>query len=112
MSEKVLNSRIIQKHDTEANWNQTESFVPYSGEIIVYDTDTAHSLSRLKVGNGESSVSELPFLQFAPDTIVNLNNIVFTVDENMDLLAHTLSFSVNEDLELVAEADDVVFNIV
>ena len=32
-------SRIINKHDTEQNWNETVNFVPEQGEIIIYDID-------------------------------------------------------------------------
>lgn len=62
MAEKVLNSRMIQKHDIEANWAKAENFIPRQGEIIVYDIDELHSQERLKVGDGVSSVQNLPFL--------------------------------------------------
>lgn len=38
-------------------------------------------------------------------------NVIFTVNENMDLLAHTLSFDIDEDMELSVDCDNVVFNI-
>lgn len=57
-----LKSRLKQKHDTEANWNKATNFVPLAGEIIVYDADSTHRFSRIKVGNGSTKVTELPFL--------------------------------------------------
>lgn len=60
MAEKVLNSRIVSTHDTEANWNSS-SLVPKKGEIIVYDKDTSHGYGRIKVGDGTTAVSSLAF---------------------------------------------------
>lgn len=57
-----LKSRLKQKHDTEANWNKATNFVPLVGEIIVYDTDSIHRFTRMKVGDGSTKVTELPFL--------------------------------------------------
>ena len=37
MAEKTLNTRILHKHDTSANWSSALNFVPKKGEIIVYD---------------------------------------------------------------------------
>lgn len=62
MAEKVLNSRMIQKHDIEANWAKAENFIPKQGEIIIYDIDELHSQERIKIGDGISSVQNLPFL--------------------------------------------------
>lgn len=58
---KRLKSRSIQKHDVEANWLQATGFVPYAGEIIVYDKDEAHDYVRFKIGDGNSNVNDLPF---------------------------------------------------
>lgn len=61
MSEKRLNSRIVHKHDTEANWLKATNFIPMLGEIILYDADATHPTPRIKVGDGETLVSSLPF---------------------------------------------------
>lgn len=58
MAEKVLQTRIINKHDTSANWAKAVNFVPKLGEIIVY-TD----LNRLKIGDGTTTVTNLPFTE-------------------------------------------------
>ena len=39
MSEKIIQSRAIQKHDTETNWLKATNFIPKQGEIIVYDIE-------------------------------------------------------------------------
>lgn len=62
MSEKILNSRIIHKHDTEAHWILAVNFIPKQGEIIVYDIDDNHNYERFKIGDGTTYVSDLPFV--------------------------------------------------
>lgn len=62
MIDNVVNVRIAQKHDTEANWNLCSDFIPYYGEIIIYDPDVQNPSPRLKVGNGATPITELPFM--------------------------------------------------
>lgn len=64
MAEKTLKARQVQKHDTEANWNTagTNGFIPKKGEIIIYDKDSTHTTIRIKIGDGSSNVTSLPFL--------------------------------------------------
>ena len=62
MAEKKLNNiRVINKHDTEANWAKATGFIPKQGEIIIYDKDSTHSYERFKIGDGSTVVSSLPF---------------------------------------------------
>ena len=61
MSEKKINSRFIQKHDTEVNWNKAENFIPKAAEIIVYDRDENYNYERFKIGDGVTLVNDLPF---------------------------------------------------
>lgn len=62
MSQKNLNARMISKHDTQAKWENVSDFIPYKGEIIVYDRDDNHSYERIKVGDGITNVNALPFV--------------------------------------------------
>lgn len=67
-------ARIQLKSDTETNWNKSvlqadggtklsgTSFVPLLGELIVYLADDTHPFSRLKIGDGETNVVRLPFI--------------------------------------------------
>ena len=57
----TFKSRIQLKMDTEANWN-THPIVPLAGELIIYSADGTHSYSRLKVGDGVTTVVNLPFI--------------------------------------------------
>ena len=68
MADKTFKSRIIHKHDTEANWLDATSFIPKRGEIIIYDIDSTHTYERFKIGDGEKTVIALPF---ADDTKVD-----------------------------------------
>ena len=54
-------TRIKNKHDTEAHWNSATNFTPLDGEIIVYDVDSNHPYPRYKVGDGNTVVTALPF---------------------------------------------------
>lgn len=64
----TIKTRIRLKSDTETNWNKagpkdgSAGFVPLLGELIVYTADAAHPFSRLKVGDGETNVVNLPFI--------------------------------------------------
>ena len=60
---KTIKSRIIHKHDIEANWLLATNFTPMNGEIIIYDEDENYSHKRIKIGDGETNVNQLPFLK-------------------------------------------------
>ena len=62
MAEKILNSRIIQKHDIAENWEKAVNFIPKQGEIIIYDPDNTHMIARFKIGDGNTKVNNLPFI--------------------------------------------------
>lgn len=62
MSTKTVNARIQSKADTEANWDLATTFIPKAGEIIVYTVDTSYAFPRLKIGDGVTTVSNLPFV--------------------------------------------------
>lgn len=59
--DKVFHARLVMKHDVEENWLKATNFVPKSGEIIVYDADGDHTIQRIKIGDGVTNVSALPF---------------------------------------------------
>lgn len=61
MAEKKLNARIVHKHDIEANWNLATNFIPKHGELIIYDVDPFHPAVRIKIGDGTTTVINLPF---------------------------------------------------
>lgn len=67
MSDKYLQARHMQKHDIEANWEVSGNFVPMPAEWIVYDIDENYTYPRLKIGDGVTSVNNLPFVIMPPD---------------------------------------------
>lgn len=81
MASKTLNTRLIQKHDIEANWKKATNFTPMKGEVIIYDAGLVEEgkpevvdYVRIKIGDGETNVNDLPFfggqIDFkAPDEI-------------------------------------------
>ena len=71
MADKVLNTRVQQKHDIEANWLKAVNFIPKIGEVIVYDPDENHAAARVKIGDGERTVGQLPFISGQADWNVN-----------------------------------------
>ena len=73
MLEKNISSRIINKHDTEINWNKATNFIPKAGEIIVYDRDETYDYGRFKIGDGVTTVTALPFGSIQPDWNQNNN---------------------------------------
>ena len=62
MAIKYINSRVIHKHDTEINWNNNSNFVPAQAEVIIYDKDENYDYERIKIGDGETPVNNLPFI--------------------------------------------------
>lgn len=71
----TVKARIQQKHDIEANWKKAVNFKPLAGELIVYDADSAHTTARFKIGDGNTPINDLPFvdisgeLEAVPNTI-------------------------------------------
>lgn len=59
---RTIKTRIQLKNDTEAHWNLATNFVPLMGEVIIYSADDTHPFSRLKVGDGVTTVENLPFI--------------------------------------------------
>lgn len=86
-TEKTLKTRVVLKHDTEANWktagNAANPFIPKEGEVIIYDPDGTHTYSRQKVGDGIKNINELPFLGATvgtADSSESLSKIQYTAE--------------------------------
>lgn len=62
MATTAIKTRIQLKNDTEAHWLLATNFVPLQGEVIIYSADDTHPFSRLKVGDGTTTVNNLPFI--------------------------------------------------
>lgn len=57
-----LDVRMIQKADTQEGWDANPLFVPFAAEFIVYKPDDTYPHSRLKLGDGVTPISQLPFI--------------------------------------------------
>ena len=90
MSKQTVHTRIQLKNDTEANWNKAISFIPLQGEVIIYSADDTHPFSRIKVGDGVTTVIDLPFIDANTINGIDINNI------EAKKLQHTLTFGARE----------------
>ena len=91
-TEKNINSRIQHKLDFEANWLKATNFIPKAGELIIYDVDATHTEPRLKIGNGTTSINDLPFAgdsSKVTDTKVTQNAAITTNGEYPVILGNT-----------------------
>lgn len=60
MANKTVNTRIQNKYDTQENFSQA-TFTPLKGEILFYDVDGSLENRKMKVGDGETAIGNLPF---------------------------------------------------
>jgi hypothetical protein len=76
-----MKARVSNLHKTEAEWAKLSNWVPEAGELVVYDSDRQHDYARLKVGDGEKSLKELPFfIDSAVNTILQKNRHQEVID--------------------------------
>lgn len=83
---KKVKARVIHKHATAAVWDTKTSFIPLQGELIVYDKDSTYNYERFKVGDGATTVVNLPFAHVGSaevaDKLSSAHNIVLNGDVN------------------------------
>ena len=77
----TLSTRVIHTHDTEENWNKCTTFIPKKGEMIVYDVDENYSYQRFKLGDGITTIVNLPFvINKNLENILNIKDGINYVD--------------------------------
>lgn len=80
---KIINQEYIHKHDIESNWNTVGSFIPELGEILIYDIDNNYSYERFKIGDGKTTIADLPFyLEHEIDNVID--KIKFLAENMID----------------------------
>ena len=94
MAEKTLKTRIIQKHDTEANWLLATNFTPMNGEIIIYDEDDNYDYKRIKIGNGTDNVNDLDFVVNKEDIPTHSHDDVYYTESEIDSKLSTINSSI------------------
>lgn len=65
MANRTFQGRMVQKHDTKANWEKATNFIPLKGEIILYD-----DLRKIKIGDGTTNVNDLEFIEGGSSTTI------------------------------------------
>ena len=133
---KEIYARFTHKHDLEVNWLKAEGFVPYQGELIVYDIEvsetgktlslptgrtTPYTYERFKIGNGFDNVTTLPFVD---ETMVLTSAQIKHNNESLDNIINRIdnvstggvgestagkNFIINE-VEYVAAEGAEIFN--
>lgn len=96
MSSNTIKTRIQLKNDTEANWNQAQNFIPKAGEVIIYSGDNSRPFSRLKVGDGRTVVTALPFIHSG---VMSINGLEPNISGNFELSAAAIGL--NKPLNIV-----------
>lgn len=61
MNSKKQEARMYQKRDATEAWFQANAFKPGPGELIIYEKDEIVKKPRIKVGDGETALADLPF---------------------------------------------------
>lgn len=127
---KQIKGKIIFKHQTQYEWEESNNggpaqYIPDVGEMIIYDPDDSIPYARIKFGDGEKIVKDLPFfldiedLEFA--TIENVEDIVqektvdFVTSSAVDskISTHNTSITAHDDIRqsidaLESELDNTV----
>lgn len=80
----TINTRVKNKHDTEANWSKS-NLIPLNGEIIIFEADDNTPYPRFKVGDGETSINNLPFTDSEYVKQDELGNYVTTDNVNQSI---------------------------
>ena len=88
---KKINSRIIHKHDIEANWLKVRSdYVPDKGELIIYDVEVDANGNVLELPSGRTVHYTYERFKIG-DGITTLGNLPFVVDDNVQIPIATSS---------------------
>ena len=91
MADNIVNARIQLKNDTEEHWENAENFIPRKGEIIIYNAEQGQNkcnFPRIKVGDGSTYVSSLPFLNISqglPHTLTFGSSQNYVYDGSQDV---------------------------
>lgn len=83
----TIQTRVQLKSDTEAKWEiaGANGFTPLLGELIIYTSDDTHSYSRVKIGDGNTNINVLPFVDAGTINGETLpeDNIVFYASKSL-----------------------------
>lgn len=81
-----MKKQITLKHDLAENWEKAINFIPKLNELILYDGVLENGvyieLPRLKRGDGQTRLNDLPFLD-ASDSNTEVNYLYY--DDTLEL---------------------------
>lgn len=96
--DKYFNVRVKLRNDSHENWEKKASdFVPFDGEVIIYDINKQYPIQLLKIGDGVHKIGELPFIndltkyytKIEIDDIVS--NIYTKIEDDFQILSKELT---------------------
>ena len=106
-----LQTRLIHTHDIEANWNKCVNFIPNKGELIVYDSDEEHNYQRFKIGDGVTTIINLPFTVDSPmNETVNkvLSDVNTILDDRINEVINETNIAINNAINEALNTKDGV----
>lgn len=72
-------------HDTDEEWAKVETkFVPAAGELVIYEADSEHPVTRIKIGTGRHTLAALPFVDEDIRKLLNLYQSGTTVPTKLE----------------------------
>lgn len=78
-SNNTIKTRIQLKSDIQENWELIPNFVPLAGELIIYLPDDTHTYARIKIGDGETTIRNLNFVDAGTLNGEQLNIVQSTI---------------------------------
>lgn len=80
----IVQARVAPKRDTTARWERKPDFVPFRGEIIIYTDKYSYvdgegnvkKAPAIKIGDGKTTIAELPFLGGESGSVVSYNDLM------------------------------------
>lgn len=102
---KEIFTRIIHKHDSAENWQKTPDFIPLQGELIIYDRDDNHAYERFKIGDGTTTVKELPFTEEA--VVLQATQVLYGDASVADILMDYI-FNIDYNSMLAFDTSEIV----
>lgn len=99
--------KSVPFHASENEWSSGEmkNYIPKQGEFVVYDVDANYSYQRFKIGDGVSTVENLPFGAESSSDGVEIDTTLSiagaaadaaTVGEKLDNLEHAYAIDQGE----------------
>lgn len=107
---KTLYTRIQHRRGTAAEWEANGSFVPLNGELIVYTPTVDGEVSRIKMGDGRTTVVDLPFINAPIEDGAGAHQYLTTDAEGNAIWEDKLCYEGYGQLEILPETTIEISN--